>query len=72
MLNATDLQAYTAFQVASLVDVDVYAVRAEGQRRQDAAAKKLARLAKQIEAAKREMAAGEIILKAAFAELARA
>ena len=76
MLNAKDLQTYTARQVASLVDVDVYAVRAEGERRQNAAekklaklAKKLAKLAKQIEAAKKEMEDGAFILKAAFAEI---
>jgi hypothetical protein len=72
MLNAADLQTYTAEQVASLADVDVYAVRAEGERRQASAEKKLARLMKQIEAAKKEMADGETILRAAFAEMKRA
>ena len=37
MLNARDLQTYTAAQVASLADVDVYSVRDEGARRQAAA-----------------------------------
>lgn len=72
MLNAKDLQTYTARQVASLADVDVYAVRAEGERRQTAAEKKIARLMKQMEAAKKELAEGAMILKAAFDEMDRA
>ena len=71
MLNAKDLQTYTAHQVVSLVDVDVYAVRAEGHRRQDAAGKKMDRLRKQLAAAQREMMDGEVILNAAFAEMDR-
>ena len=71
MLNPSDLQKYTAQQVASLADVDVYAVRAEGERRQVSAAKKLDRLAKQMAAARAEMAGGEVILRAAFAEMER-
>ncbi len=39
MLNAADLMTYTAEQVASLADVDVHAVLAEGFRRQTAAEK---------------------------------
>lgn len=58
MLNATDLQTYTAQQVASLADVDVYAVRSEGERRQAAAAKK-------------EMADGETIILAAWEQIER-
>ena len=56
MLNARDLQTYTAAQVASLADVDVYSVRDEGARRQAAAEKKLARALKQVATAKRELA----------------
>lgn len=65
-LNPADLQTYTAAQVASLADVDVYAVRDEGFRRQTAAEKKLARALKAVEAAKREMAESAIIITAAF------
>jgi len=72
MLNATDLKTYTAQQVASLVDVDLYAVRAEGHRRQDVAGKKLDRLRKQIAAAQREIADGELILNASFSYMDRA
>jgi hypothetical protein len=72
MLNANDLQTYTAQQVASLVDIDVWAVRDEGFRRQTAAEKKMARLVRQMEAAKREMAESHIIIEAAFSEMNRA
>jgi hypothetical protein len=72
MLNATDLQTYTAREVASLADVDVYAVRAEGERRQTAAEKKLARLQKQIAKAQAEMKEAGMILEAAFNEMRRA
>ncbi len=72
MLNASDLQKYTAREVARLADVDVYAVRSEGERRQSVAEKKLARLTKQIEAAKREMAESHMIINAAHREMDRA
>lgn len=69
MLNAADLATYTAVQVASLADVDVYAVRAEGERRQNAAEKKIASLMKQLSKAQAMMAEGEVILNAAHAEM---
>jgi hypothetical protein len=72
MLNASDLQTYTAQQVASLADVDRWEVKAEGFRRQAAAERKIARLTKQIEAARKELAESAIIIQAAFAEEARA
>jgi len=71
-LNPTDLQKMTALEVANLADIDVFAVRDEGFRRQTVAEKKLAKLTKQIEAAKREMAEAANIISAAFAEQARA
>jgi hypothetical protein len=71
-LSATDLQTYSAAQVASLVDVDFYAVRDEGFRRQSAAEKKLARLQKQIAAAQREMIEAEMIINAALDEQRKA
>lgn len=71
MLNSKDLATYTAQQVASLADVDAYAVRDEGFRRQSAAEKKLARLAKQIETARKEMAESQIIIKAGLNQLER-
>jgi len=66
-LNATDLQTYSAAQVASLADLDHYSVRDEGFRRQAAAEKKLAKLRKQLAAAEREMADAGLIINAAFA-----
>ena len=69
MLNAADLATYTASQVASLADVDVYAVRAEGERRQNAAEKKIASLMKQLARAQAMMAEGEVILNAAHREM---
>jgi|GEM_PF-2390649 hypothetical protein len=70
-LNPADLATYTAKQVASLVDVDVFAVRDEGFRRQTAAEKKIAKLRKQLEAAQREMAEAHLIIEAAFRQQAR-
>jgi hypothetical protein len=72
MLNASDLAKYTAAQVANLADVDFYAVRDEGFRRQTAAEKKIARLQKQLAAAQRELAESHEIINAAFAEQRRA
>jgi hypothetical protein len=72
MLNATDLQTYTAAQVASLADVDFHAVRDEGFRRQTAAEKKIAKLRKQLAAAEREVAEAAMIIEAAFTEDRRA
>ena len=72
MLNPTDLAKYTATEVANLADVDFYAVRNEGFRRQSAAEKKIAKLQKQIAAAQREMAEAALIIEAAFAEQRRA
>jgi len=66
-LNATDLQTYSASQVASLADLDHYSVRDEGFRRQTAAEKKIAKLRKQLAAAEREMAEAGLIINAAFA-----
>ena len=71
MLNAKDLATYTASQVASLADIDAYAVRDEGFRRQTAAEKKIARLAKQIEAARKEMVESQTIINAGLAQLER-
>ena len=72
MLNASDLQTYTAQQVASLADVDRWEVKAEGFRRQTAAERKIARLTKQLEAARKELAESAVIIQAALAEEARA
>jgi hypothetical protein len=68
MLNASDLMTYTATQVASLADVDVHAVLAEGFRRQTAAEKKIARLVKQLAAARAELADSAQIIEAGFRE----
>ena len=68
-LNPADLALYTAAQVASLADVDVYAVRAEGERRQNQAEKKIASLMKQLAKARELMEEGETILDAEFAQM---
>jgi hypothetical protein len=67
-LNAADLKTYSAEQVASLADVDFYAVRDEGFRRQAATEKKLARLAIQIAAARADLLDAHIIIEAAHRE----
>lgn len=72
MLNPADLAAYTAQQVANLVDVDAYAVRDEGFRRQEAAMKKISRLKKQMAKAQKELAESGRIIEAALAEQKRA
>lgn len=71
-LNAADLAKMTAREVADLADVDFYAVRNEGFRRQTAAEKKIAKLQKQLAAAKVEMTEAGTIIEAAFREQARA
>ena len=65
-LDPTDLKKYSAIEVASLVDVDAYAVRDEGARRQDAADKKIEKLKKQLEQAQKELADSHIILNAFY------
>ena len=65
-LNPADLATYTAQQVASLADLDRWAVKDEGFRRQNAAERKIARLTKQIESARREMAESALIIQAAL------
>jgi aminoglycoside phosphotransferase (APT) family kinase protein len=72
MLNSADLATYTAQQVASLADVDRWAVKSEGFRRQTAAERKIARLTKQLKAARKELAESASIIEAAFAEEGRA
>jgi hypothetical protein len=64
-LNAADLKNYSANEVASLADLDKWAVRDEGIRRQELAEKKLAKLRKQIAAAELEMADAHRIINAA-------
>ena len=71
-LNAADLQKMTANEVAGLADLDFYAVRDEGFRRQAAAEKKIAKLQRQMAAAQAEMAAAGKIISAALAEQALA
>ena len=67
-LNPTDLQKMTANEVANLADLDFYAVRDEGFRRQDIAEAKVARLQKQIAKARAEMAEAAVIITAALRE----
>ena len=64
-LNPEELKTYSAAEVANLADMDKYAVRDEGHRRQEIAEKKLAKLRKQIEAAQKEMADAQAIITAA-------
>ena len=71
MLNASDLATYTAARVASLADVDAYAVRDEGFRRQTAAEKRIARLTKQLAAARHELDISQGIIVAALSQLDR-
>lgn len=69
-LNPADLAKMTATEVANLADLDAYAVRAEGFRRQDAAEKKIAKLQAQLAKAQAEMRSAGMIIEAAFKELA--
>jgi hypothetical protein len=71
-LNAADLQKMTAAEVAGLADLDFYAVRDEGFRRQELAEKKIAKLKKQLAAAQAEMESAGKIITAALAEQALA
>lgn len=67
-LNANDLMKMKATEVADLADVDFYAVRDEGFRRQTAAEAKIAKLQKQIAKAQAEMAEAALIITAALTE----
>lgn len=67
-LDPTELKTYSAAEVANLADMDKYAVRDEGHRRQEIAEKKLAKLRKQIEAAQKELAEAQLIMTAANAQ----
>jgi len=67
-LNPADLIKMTAYEVANLADIDVYAVRDEGFRRQTVVEKKLMKLQKQMAAAMIEMAQAQEIITAAFKE----
>lgn len=64
-LNPSDLKTYSAREVASLADLDKWAVRDEGIRRMELAEKKLAKLRKQLAAAEAEMADAHRIINAA-------
>ena len=68
MLNATDLMNMKATEVANLADIDFYAVRDEGFRRQTAAEAKIAKLQKQMAKAQAEMLEAAAIIEAAFRE----
>lgn len=71
-LNPTDLQKMKATEVANLADLDFYAVRDEGFRRQSLAEAKIARLQKQIAKAQAEMTEAAQIINAAMNEQNRA
>jgi len=71
-LNPADLKNMTASEVAGLADLDFYAVRDEGFRRQAAAEAKIAKLRKQIAFAEREMNEAAAIITAALNEQQRA
>ena len=72
MFNATDLMNMKATEVANLADIDFYAVRDEGFRRQTAAEAKIAKLQKQMAKAQAEMREAAAIIEAAFREQAAA
>ncbi len=71
-LNANDLQKMSAAEVAGLADLDFYAVRDEGFRRQAVAEAKLAKLRKQITNAEREISEAANIINTALLEQRRA
>lgn len=67
-LNANDLMKMKATEVADLADVDFYAVRDEGFRRQAAAEAKIDKLQKQMAKAQAQMAEAALIITAALNE----
>lgn len=69
--HVPDLTTYSAFEAASLVDIDVYAVRAEGNRRAKAAAKEIDKLSKQLDKARADLMDANLILDAVWCELAK-
>ena len=69
-LNPTDLAKMPAHEVCGVADLDFYAVRDEGFRRQTAAEKKIAKLRAQLAKAEKEMADAHAIINAALREQA--
>lgn len=53
-LNPADLAKWTAYELENSIHIDCHAVRDEAARRSDLAAKKIAKLRKQLAAAERE------------------
>lgn len=70
-LNPSDLQKMTASEVADLADLDFYAVRDEGFRRQALAEKKLVKLERQLAAVRRQMNDAAVIIQSALSEQQR-
>ena len=64
----TPAEVKAAREVASFVDVDVYGCRAEGERRQIAAEKALAKALRAVEKARREIHDSALIIEACFAQ----
>ena len=71
-MTSTEIQKLNAYECIGMADLDAHLVRDEGFRRQTVAEKKLARLMKQVAAAKKEMAEAGMIAAAGMAELAKA
>lgn len=67
-LNPSDLAKYSAQEVTSLADVDMYAVRDEGYRRHAVAVRKLTSLQKQMAKVQSAIAEAEMIVAAADKE----
>ena len=71
-MTAAELTTFTARELASVVDLDVYAVRAEAERRQIAAEKAMAKAQKAMDKARAALAEAVMVGEAVFAEMARA
>ncbi len=68
-LNPADLMKLTNGEVRGLADIDCWAVRNEGFRRHEIAAKKIIRLEKALHKARLEAAEAELIVKASLAQI---
>jgi hypothetical protein len=71
-MTSTEMQSLTTYECIGMADLEPHMVRDEGFRRQEIAMKKLAKLQKQVEAAKKALAEAGMIAAAGMAEIAKA
>jgi hypothetical protein len=71
-MTSSEMQTLTAYECIGMADLEPHMVRDEGFRRQEIAMRKLAKLQKQVDAAKKTLAEAGMIAAAGMAEMAKA